>query len=114
MLQGGTDLIMSFLEKGIDVFYLCPTRDEVEFVRHNAMYFFKHRMESYDHDNRTFRLKNGTVFRLVSLDHSQRAGDKFRGFRGVIILHPELLFEHGFHEELVETIKYRNKRHVGT
>lgn len=110
-MYGNTPLIESFLNQGINVNFLVLNRRVLEDVMWRAINHFR------DRDAVDMRKSSGVIdfpdcrFQLYSLNSSSRfLSDRFRGFRGVILLHPELEFKYGKDEELYNVIKLINAR----
>lgn len=109
-MYGGTYEIEEHLSHFRNVIFLAPTRDEKDWIFRNAIDRYK-----ADHvkiEGRRHLIDFGSAFlRFLHLDGSRRTIETIQSSQAVTIIHPDLLFEHGRDEELLEMIKHRNEQY---
>lgn len=109
MIHGTTPIITHYLNKGMSVIYLCQTQPVREHLFHRAYNHFQAGTTRVD--GKATQLFFGKTFlRFTSLNQNTEAF--LKGKKAVVVQHPELVFEHGYHESLVENIKYMNMRYA--
>lgn len=110
-MQGGTELIEDQLSHFRNVIFLCPTYAVIKYIWPRAMDRYEGHCIKIDHRKNLFDF-GSAYLKFVSLE--DRAYEIIQGHRTVIIRHPELLFEHGRDERIVDLIKHRNTQYGTT
>lgn len=110
-MYGGTELIDEYIGKGISVMFICTSQPEKVEMWHRARDYYEG--QYLQARGRTFHMvfNNRTTLRLLHIQNTKKIEETVQGFSGVVIIHPELLFEHGKHEELLNRINFLNLRH---
>lgn len=109
-MYGGTDLIEDQISKNRNVVFLSQHWKESQRIFHNAC----ERYAPFEH------VKIHGKIQMVDFGHAYlrfqhvdgiQSLERLQGHQGVIICHPELLFEHLRDEELVAFINHRNSKY---
>ena len=108
-MYGYTPDIERFLSSKISVNYVVEHRN-------HRPHIFERAIQHFEPDNITTNFSftiGGARFALYGhAPFPDRLTESFRGFRGVILFHPDILFEHGEDEELLDLVKHINARHI--
>lgn len=107
-MQGGTPLIEDQLSHFRNVIFLCPTYQVIECIWPKAMERYTNHCVKVERSKYLFDF-GSAYLKFVPL--TDRTYEMLQGHRGVIIRHPELLFEHGRDEKVASLIKHRNQQY---
>ena len=109
-MYGNTKIIEKCLETEC-VIFLCQSHNEREFIFRNACDRYGKIAKHISRNTSTILFNDPAVsLRFTSLNYNNV--EHLQAAQSVILVHPDILFEHGLHEELVELIKHKNERYL--